>query len=121
MGAVLALTSIVASPVRDQTLPADDPTYFQFARVRFTENGYFFRMGWAHDYPRAERNFLKILAEATGVQTTPASYVIVDLDDPRIMDYPLLYFSEPGTWGITDREAENLREYFLRGGICDLR
>ena len=22
----------------------------------------------------------------------------MDLDDPRIMDYPLLYFSEPGAW-----------------------
>ncbi len=118
LGAVLALTSIVASPERDQPIRADDPTYFQFARVRFSENGWFFRMGWAHDYPRAERNFLKILSEVTGVQTTTNSYVIVDLDDPRIMDYPILYFSEPGTWGITEREASNLREYFLRGGFA---
>ena len=118
LGALLALTSIVASPERDQPIRADDPAYFQFARVRFSENGWFFRMGWAHDYPRAERNFLKILAEVTGVQTTTSSYVIVDLDDPRIMDYPILYFSEPGTWGITEREARNLREYFLRGGFA---
>ncbi len=117
-GAVLALTSIVASPERDQIIRADDPTYFQFARVRFTENGRFFWGGWAHDYPRAEQNFLKILAEVTGIRTTPQSYVVVDLDDPRIMDYPLLYFSEPGTWGITAKEAENLREYFLRGGFA---
>ncbi len=102
----MALTPMIASPESDHDILAENPHYFHFARVRFTENGYFFRMGWAHDYPRAEQNFLKILAEVTGIQTTPASYVIVDLDDPLIMDYPLLYFSEPGTWGITDREAK---------------
>jgi hypothetical protein len=57
--------------------------------------------GWAHDYPRAERHFLTILAEVTKVQTTPDSYIIVRLDDPAIMRYPALYFSEPGTWAIT--------------------
>ena len=114
----MTLTSIIAFPVADDFIPPEDPVYFQFARVRFNENGRFFRFGWAHDYPRAERNFLKILSEVTGVQTTPASYTIVDLDDPRIMDFPLLYFSEPGTWGVTPAEAENLREYFLRGGFA---
>ncbi len=117
-GAVLALTSIIAFPEADDFILPEDPFYFRFARVRFNENGRFFRYGWAHDYPRAERNFLKILSEVTSVQTTPASYIIVDLDDPRIMDYPLLYFSEPGTWGVTPAEAENLREYFLRGGFA---
>ena len=34
------------------------------------------------------------------------------------MDYPLLYFSEPGTWGVTPAEEENLREYFQRGGFA---
>ena len=117
-GAVLALTFTIASPRRDQKQLADQPTDFQFARVRFNENGWFFWGGWAHDYPRAERNFLKILAEVTGIQTTTSSYVVVDLDDPKIMDYPLLYFSEPGTWGVTEREATNLRQYFLRGGFA---
>ena len=117
-GAVLALTSIIAFPVADDFIPPEDPVYFQFARVRFNENGRFFRFGWAHDYPQAEQHFLKILSEVTRVQTTSASYTIVDLDDPRIMDFPLLYFSEPGTWGVTPAEAENLREYFLRGGFA---
>ncbi len=114
----MALTSSIASSGADDYILPEDPVYFRFARVRFNENGRFFRYGWAHDYPRAERNFLKILSEVTSVQTTPASYTIVDLDDPQIMDYPLLYFSEPGTWGVTPAEAENLREYFLRGGFA---
>ena len=117
-GAVLALTSIIAFPVADDSISPDDPIYFQFARVRFNENGRFFSYGWAHDYPQAEQHLLKILSEVTGIQTTSASYTIVDLADPRIMDFPLLYFSEPGTWGVTPEEAENLREYFLRGGFA---
>ncbi len=108
-GAVLALTSIIAFPGANDDLLPDDPVYFRFARVRFNENGRFFSYGWAHDYPRAERNFLKILSEVTSVQTTPESYSIVDLDDPLIMDYPILYFSEQGTWGVTPAEEANLR------------
>ena len=96
--AALILTSTTVSPGPDDNIPPDDPTYFQFARVKFNESGRFFWAGWAHDYPRAERNLLKILAEVTGIKTTPDSYTIVELDDPRIMEFPLLYFSEPGTW-----------------------
>jgi len=91
---------------------------FHFARVRFNEGGRFYRSGWAHDYPRAEQNFLKILAEVTGIGTKPDSYLVVDLDDPRIMEYPILYFSEPGGWYVTEEEAANLRQYFLRGGFA---
>ena len=116
--AALALTSSTVSPGPDDDIPPDDPNYFQFARVKFNESGRFFWAGWAHDYPRAERNLLKILSEVTGVRTTPDSYTIVELDDPRIMEFPLLYFSEPGTWAITPQEAENLREYFMRGGFA---
>ena len=93
-------------------------TKFQFARVQFNSPMGLRSAGWAHDYPQADRHFLTILAEVTKVQTTPDSYVIVRLDDPALMRYPALYFSEPGTWAITPEEARNLREYFLRGGFA---
>lgn len=95
------------------------PSHFQFARVRFnsfTQGRW--TPGWAHDYPTAEQNFLKILAEVTRIPTTPQSYAIAELEDSRIMEYPLLYFSEPGTWAITPEEAINLREYLDRGGFA---
>lgn len=96
---------------------------FIFARVQFNSfasRGYGRGRtpGWAHDYPRAEINFLKIVSEVTGIHTTPESYTIVQLVDPEIMRFPFLYFSEPGTWDLTDQEAENLREYFNRGGFA---
>jgi hypothetical protein len=70
-----------------------------------------------HDYPRAERNFLKIFLEVTSVETTPDSFLILTFEDPRIQEYPFLYVSEPGYWDLTEAEAENLREYFARGGF----
>lgn len=102
-----------------------DPNLFNFVRIRY--NG-FTGMGswgggrwstppWAHDYDRAERNFLKILGELTTVETTSDSYLILDLDDPEIMQYPVLYVSEPGYWNCTKKETDNLREYLLRGGF----
>jgi hypothetical protein len=109
--------------------PADNPStidenVFNFVRIRY--NG-FAGVGmwgagnwvapWAHDYPRAEKNFLKILSEMTTVETTPHSYLILDLDDPHIMDYPVLYVSEPGYWNCTQAETDNLREYLNRGGF----
>lgn len=112
--------SVAVTPPDD--LRGRDPhasSHFQFARVQFDSYDYGRRMpGWAHDYPRADRNFLKILSELTSVETTAESYVIVKLDEPQIMDYPLLYFSEPGTWAITEEEAVNLRAYLLKGGFA---
>jgi hypothetical protein len=95
---------------------------FNFVRIRY--NGPYNDWGgshwvppWMHDYPRAERNLLKVVSELTTIPTTPESYLVLDLEDPRIMNYPLLYVSEPGYWSITDEEADNLREYLLRGGF----
>jgi hypothetical protein len=115
----LPLLSLDITPSRD---PAD-PNLFQFVRIRYNSYGGFglFRMGngppWMHDYPRAEKNFLKILMEVTEVETTPDSYLILTFDDPRILEYPFLYVSEPGYWNITEAEIKNLREYFNRGGF----
>ena len=124
----LLILSIALVPVLsvDEVDPARDPgdvNLFQFVRIRY--NGYVDILGmgrfgpppWMHDYPRAEKNFLKILLEVTSVQTTPDSYLILDLDDPEIMNYPSLYVSEPGYWNITDEEAAKLREYLSRGGF----
>lgn len=100
-----------------------DSNLFQFVRIRYNGFGGGFGMErwgpppWMHDYPRAEKNFLKILMEVTTVPTSVDSYVILDLDDPAIMEYPFLYVSEPGYWSPTPKEIQNLREYFARGGF----
>ena len=113
------LLSLDVSEPRDPK----DPSLFQFVRIRY--NGYLGSWGggrwvppWMHDYPRAERNFLKILMELTTTETTTESYLVLDLDDPTIMNYPVLYVSEPGYWNVTDEEVSNFREYLLRGGFA---
>lgn len=91
---------------------------FAFARVRFSSDGMRRRPGWSHDYPQAERNFLRILAEVTMVHTVSEAHVVVDLASPDIMNYPILYFSEPGEWAITPEESKNFRDFLLKGGFA---
>ena len=101
-----------------------DENVFNFVRIRYHGfggvggwNAGNWQPPWAHDYPRAERNFLNILAEMTTIETTPESFLILDLDDPEIMKFPVLYVSEPGYWNCTEAEVKNLREYLQRGGF----
>jgi hypothetical protein len=42
---------------------------------------------------------------------------ILDLDDPRIFENPVIYMSEPGYWTTDDAEAASLRAYLLKGGF----
>ena len=46
---------------------------------------------WSHDYPRAERNFMKILDQVTTVDpyTGPAGGIIVDIGSPDLFKYPV--------------------------------
>ena len=115
----LPLLSLDITPSRD---PAD-PNLLRFVRIRYNSYGSFglFRMGngppWMHDYPRAEKNFLKILQEVTEVETTPDSYLILTFDDPRILEYPFLYGQRARVLEHHEEEIKNLREYFNRGGF----
>ena len=93
-----------------------------FTRIRYGAGGLargFFggNGGWAHDYPTAERNFAAILDYITNMRVRMDGSNILDLDDPRIFENPILYMSEPGYWTTNDTEAKNLREYLLKGGF----
>ena len=109
---------------------------FMFARLRYTQgvpggdlgSGRFGRRGgfgrgqgppWSHDYPRAERNFMKILDEITtiGPYTGPLGGAILDIGSPDLMKFPVAYMAEAGYWTQTDEEAANLRAYLFKGGF----
>jgi hypothetical protein len=108
---------------------------FTFARLRYTQGvpaselggGRFGRRGfgrgqgppWSHDYPRAERNFMKILDEITTIApyTGPIGGVILDIGSPELMKFPVAYMAEAGHWSQTDEEAANLRAYVAKGGF----
>ena len=89
---------------------------FAFTRVRYgTRIGS--NCGWEHDYPTADRNFSAILDYITNMRVHLDGSNILDLDDPRIFENPVIYMSEPGYWTTDDAEAASLRAYLLKGGF----
>lgn len=103
----------------DITVPYN--SHFAFTRVRYGSEltrGFFGGAGgWAHDYPTADRNLAAILDYITNMRVRMDGSNILDLDDPRIFENPILYMSEPGFWTTNDEEARNLRAYLLKGGF----
>ncbi len=98
---------------------------FVFVRIRydplpgFSGGGGYFRgdVKWDHDYPRAERNFVKILSEITEIDPYRGGGNILTVTDPELFRYPVAYLVEPGFWTLTEEEANSLRNYLLKGGF----
>lgn len=126
VAAALVLSAIVVPVVAGQDvfgrfsrlrpMAVEYDSRFAFTRIRYGSrvgtNG-----GWEHDYPQADRNFAAILDYATHARVRLDGSNILDLDDPRIFDNPVIYMSEPGYWTTDEAEARNLREYLLKGGF----
>ncbi len=121
-----AMASIGGSAVAD---PVGGPNRhdgrFVFARIRYTDGyaggGFAYRqdLPWAHDYPTAERNLMRILESITLVDPYMGQDggVILMFDDPNLFRYPFAYMSEPGYWSLTEAETVGLRNYLLKGGF----
>jgi hypothetical protein len=85
---------------------------FNFVRVIYDcdPSGYWYRglPSWAHGYPTAEQNLMKIMNEVSyfGAQETINT---VTLDDPELFRYPVAYIIEVSWWEMTDAQAAALR------------
>jgi hypothetical protein len=95
---------------------------FVFARISYSEPQSFgFRGGggapWSHDYPRAERNFLKILDELSTVRVRANASTIISTDNPEFFRFPVAYMAEPGFWRPSEAEVTGLRAWFKKGGF----
>jgi hypothetical protein len=92
---------------------------FVFTRIRYGSAMNLRRGGgsWAHDYPRADRHLPLILEELTSIAANIEGSNVLDLDDPELLKYPIIYLSEPGFWTMTDRQAQALRMHILKGGF----
>ena len=130
----LALTVLAASPLSSQRR-SQQPDYaeynipydgrFTFVRLRFEPLATWgagscvwgIDLKWCHDYPRAERNFTKILSELTELKPYLDGGNILAADDPELFKYPIAYLCEPGFWTVTEPEARSLRDYLLKGGF----
>ena len=94
---------------------------FTFVRVKYTTapGGYWYRgwPSWAHGYPIAERNLMRILNELSYVGAHVDEINVLALDDPELCKYPVAYIIEGGWWTMTDREGAALRAYMQKGGF----
>ena len=131
-GAVIAavlVTAVVGGAVSSVTARDIGDTEYdsRFAFVRlsyemglFSGGGFFGGdLPWAHDYPRAEINLTRILADLTLLNPfqSPSGGHVLAVGDPEVHRYPLAYMSEPGYWTQTDEEAASLGEYLRKGGF----
>ena len=100
------------------------PGEFQFARLAYSANrygrgrgGYYGRREvWQTDWPDAEHHFTNGVTRLTRIDAARQGHILSALDE-NIFDYPWIYAVEVGYWHLNDREADNLREYLLRGGF----
>jgi len=92
-------------------------SHFAFTRIRYGARVGRGSGGWEHDYPTADRNFSAILDYITNMRVHLQDSNILDLDDPRIFENPVIYMSEPGYWTTDETEAASLRAYLLKGGF----
>jgi hypothetical protein len=136
----LAATALLAQGFgrqrpRGDMMKADDPRFtvhnvpydarYTFVRLAFNPSapgrgggGYFFGVdySWDHDYPTADRHFTTIVRELTSILPAPGTNILW-IGSPELSSHPIAYMSEPGFWTQTDAEAENLRNYLLKGGF----
>jgi hypothetical protein len=121
VGGDAAGAAIEAQSWDDLNAPYDG--LWHFVRVRFGggEGGSRFRGRrepmWAHDYPRAERNFLKIVTETTLVSALTEGSNVLALDERELFSFPAAYIVEPGFWQPTEREVSALGDYIRKGGF----
>jgi hypothetical protein len=89
-----------------------------YTSVRREPNG----GGWRTDYPGAETNLMIRLSELTKTPISrdqggrPHTWVVRMTDD-SLFDCPYTVASDVGTIGLSQEEAENLRQYLLKGGF----
>lgn len=100
--------------VQEENIPYDGR--FVFARIKY-EVRFGRDLPWAHDYPRAERHFTKLLSELSTVVSYQEGGNILTLDDPELFKYPVAYMSEPGFWTLSPAEIEGMRAYIAKGGF----
>ena len=100
------------------------------ARLRYPDiYGYpdnpYLRMGsgrawpgqWTMDYPRSDRHLLAGVRRLTRIDSRSAEQ-IVDLDGTDdVYNWPVMYAVEVGHWLLPQDQANQLREYLLRGGF----
>jgi hypothetical protein len=109
--------------VRNGSGLPDVPGGFTFCRLQFNSirsdgSG----NGWNIDFPRGDRHILLRLSELTPTTISMWShgepgFTVVRATDPELFSCPFLMASDVGELGFSPPEADQMREYLLRGGF----
>ena len=101
-----------------QRAEAGRPHSFQFTRAMYQGGRGGWRGGaWATDYPKADQQFVSVLARLVDRLDVAQGDHALRLDDPALRRYPFLYAVEVGHMMLSDAEVEGLRSYLLAGGF----
>ena len=106
---------------REGTISTDLNSYAEFAFTRIIfKSGYQPLPGpgntaW-RDWPDSDMHFIRGIRRLTAVDIEDQSRAI-KLTSEQLFDRPWIYALEVGTWLLGQEEADNLREYLLRGGF----
>jgi len=92
---------------------------FTYVRIRYElpDFGGFGDIKWAHDYPRGERHFTKVMSELSTIRLHTKGSNILTLDDPELTKYPIAVLTEPGFWRPNDLEVAGMRNFIAKGGF----
>src|SRR5215831_18058854 len=94
---------------------------FTFVRVNYTHwdggDWYLGLPAWAHGYPLAEQNLMRIMNEVSFLGARSEEITSLKLDDRELMKYPVAYIIEVGCWQMEESESTALREYINKGGF----
>lgn len=134
---VLAISGLAQRRFRGERFPEHEeegprPSFstgaeFHFIRVEYTDLpqyhrffGFASRNGqgdgwWIVDWPDADDHFSLGIQRLTRVATGDPRHL--RLTDEHLFDYPWIYATQTGWWGLSDAEIGRLREYLLRGGF----
>jgi hypothetical protein len=100
---------------------------FHFLRVEYTDLprfhrgwGFASRNGrgtgwWLVDWPDADEHFSEGIRRLTRINVGEPKHLRLT-DGDRIFDYPWIYATQTGWWGLSEAEIARLREYLMRGG-----
>jgi hypothetical protein len=71
---------------------------------------------WATDYPKGDQQFLLVLKRLVRLDAYDWENA-VELTDPGLRRYPLVYAVEVGQMALTPEEIQGLRDYLAAGGF----
>jgi Domain of unknown function (DUF4159) len=105
---------------RPRTEVAVDGSEFVFARLIYRSGRFRGSRGcgnWRTDYPNADVKFMFGVERLSNIRILVDERIQVDIMEPALFDYPLVYAVEVGCMELSEAEAGRLREYMERGGF----